>query len=166
MDAPLSHLASEFYAWTWWASEREGCRIDLGGQLGVIDFWVDDRITFRDPDDDKPRAVLTGESPSTTPEARAALGGGRVVKEIKLGLRREDREFVVGLRGKSMDLAGVKLPQMISGGAEEVLYDRMALYEELHAMLAGIFARFADERTAPAWREESLPAMRAWVAGG
>ncbi len=162
----LPHLVPEFLTWLWFASERDRGHADLGGELGHIDYWVDDRIAFRDVDSDKPRAVLTGENPSTAPEARAALGGGKVLREVRLVLKREDREFNVTLKGPNLDLAGVKLPQLIKGAAEEVMYDRMALYEELHFMIAGLFRRFAAERATELWAEQTLPAVRAWVAGG
>ena len=68
-----THLASEFYAWVWWSSEQRGGHFDLGENLGPVDLWVDDRIAFRNPDAQKVAAVLTGENPSTTLEARAAL---------------------------------------------------------------------------------------------
>jgi len=54
---------------------------------------------------------------------------------------------------------------MIKGAAEEVMYDRMALYEELHFMLTGLFHKFTGERCGNIWVDETLPAMRAWVAG-
>jgi len=163
--ALLPHLVPEFMTWLWFASERDGGSVLLSEELGRIDYWVDDRIAFRDMDSDKPRAVMTGENPSTSPEARAALAGGKVLRELRLVMRREDREFYVTLKGPHLDIQGVKLPQMIKGAAEEVMYDRMALYEELHFMLTGMLKRFSVERTSDAWAESTLPAMRAWVGG-
>ena len=58
--AALPHLTAEFFVWLWFASEREGGSMDVGEGVGLIDFWVDERLSFRSPDEDKPRAVLTG----------------------------------------------------------------------------------------------------------
>jgi hypothetical protein len=162
----LPHLVPEFLTWLWYASERDRGTANLGEEIGSIAYWVDDRIAFRDVESDKPRAVLTGENPASAPEARAALSGGKVLRELRLVLRRDDREFTCTLRGPHLDLQSVKLPQMIKGAAEEVLYDRMALYEELYFMIAGLMQRFAVERASEVWVEQTLPGMRAWISGG
>lgn len=160
----LTHLPAEFLTWLWFTSESSGGVMQLGPELGAIIVYVDDRISFRALEDDKPRAVLTGENASDTLEARAALAGGRVVKDLRLALKREDREYSVTLKGTLLDLSAAKLPGMVKGNVEEVLYDRMYLYEELHTLVAALLRVFAQARTSDAWREETLPAMRAWVA--
>ncbi len=160
----LNHLPSEFLTWLWWISERDGGNLNLGPELGTILVYVDDRIAFRGVEDDKPRAVMTGENASSTLEARAALAGGRVVKELRLAIKREEREYSVVLKGLYLDISGAKLPGLVKGAVEEVLYDRMYLLEELSFIEAGLLQRFARERTSPGWRDETLPAMRAWVA--
>ena len=59
----------------------------------------------------------------------------------------------------------LKLPQVVGGDGEEALYDRMALYEELHFILVAFLNRFAAERTGPTWEASTLPMMRRWVSG-
>jgi hypothetical protein len=67
--------------------------------VGAIHLWVDDRLAFRRPEDTKVTAVMTGENPAASLEARAALAGGKVLQEIRVGLRRDDREFFFTLKG-------------------------------------------------------------------
>lgn len=97
-----AHVAGELYVWLWWASEQSGGAFDLPDPVGRITLWVDDRLAFRRPDDSKVTAVITGENPSTTLEARAALAGGKVLQELRIGLRRDDREFFVTQDRKSV----------------------------------------------------------------
>lgn len=161
----LEHLPSEFLTWLWWVTELNGGRINLGGELGGIEVWVDDRIAFRSMSDDKNRAVITSENASSTREARAALAAGRVVKELRLQLKRQDREFTFVLRGPHLDLVGAKLPGTVkNGGMAEVLYDRIYLYEEVHFVFTGLLRHFAEQRTSPDWKDQVVPAMKAWVA--
>lgn len=158
----LAHLPAEFMTWLWYASVRDGGSMNLGGDIGWIDVWVDDRIAFRAAGDDRPRAVMTGENAAEALESRAALAGGRVVKEVRVAIRREDREFGVTLRNETLDMAQMKLPSTMTG--DEAIYERMALYEELAYLVAGLLRVFARERTAEDYRETTLPRMRAWVA--
>ena len=84
------HIASDFYLWLWYRSETGGGHLDLGEEVEV-DFWVQERLSFRVVGEQRVSAVMTGEHPSGSPEARAALAGGKVLRDIRLALRREDQ---------------------------------------------------------------------------
>ncbi len=161
----LPHVASEFYAWVWWASEQRGGVFQLGDELGQVDVWVDERLAFRSPEDTKVSAVMTGENPSASIEARAALAGGKVLQEVRLGLRRDDREFFVTLKGPAAHLQGLKLPQVVTDGDAEVVFERLHLYEEAVLIVGGLFRAYAEARNGPAWGDEVLPGLRAWILG-
>lgn len=161
----LPHLSSEFYVWLWWASEVQGAAFDLADPVGRIDLWVDERLAFRSANDTKVTAIMTGEAPSTSLEARAALAGGKVLQDLRIGFRRDEREFTVTLKGPNLHLSGAKLPQVVSDGIDEVLYDRMFLYAELTLVVSALYRQFAEKRVSDVWDAEVLPALRAWVSG-
>ena len=164
----VPHLAGEFYTWLWWSSERRGSAFDLPAPVGAVDVWVDERLAFRPPEEAKLAAVLTGENPAATLEARAALAGGKVLQEIRVGVRREDREFFVTLKGPAMHLTALKLPQVVGqegGGSEEALFERVHLYDELCFVLAGLLREFARVRNGATWQDEVLPGLRDWILG-
>ncbi len=161
------HVASEFFLWLWYQSETGQGRVDLGETGGKVEFWVDDRIAFRAVGEEKVSAVMTGENPSLSPEARAALAGGKVLRDLRLALRREDREYFVTLKAPRIEIAAAKLPGLVKSGDEgEVLYERMFLYEELHFVLGGMFRAFAEARCGDTWRNQTVPDLRRWVAAG
>ncbi len=160
-----SHTAGEFYVWLWWASEGQSGTFDLPDPVGRVDVWVDERIAFRNPEEQKVVAVMTGENPSASLEARAALAGGKVLQDLRIGARRDDREFFVTLKGPNMHFQGLKLPQVVSEGGEEVLYERMHLYDELCLIVAGLFKEWSALRTTAEWDQSILPELRRWVTG-
>ncbi len=159
------HVASEFYLWLWFRSDTGGGKIDFPDDTGGgVEFWVDDRLAFRAVGEDRVSAVLTGDNPGTSPEARAAVAGGKVLRDIKLALRRGDREYQVVLRGPRLEVSAAKLPGLLKGGDEaELLYERAFLYEELHFILAGLFRTFAGVRCSPAWQSHVLPDLCRWA---
>ncbi len=161
----VPHVAGEFYTWLWWRSEVDGAHFALPDPVGDVELWVDERLAFRNPDDTRVSAVMTGENPAATLEARAALAGGKVLQELRFGLRREDREYFATLKGPAMHLQATKLPQVVTDGGEEVLYERVHLYEELCFVLAGLFRAFCAVRTDSAWQDDVLPALHDWVLG-
>jgi hypothetical protein len=164
--AAMPHLTAEFFVWLWFASEREGGSLDVGGDVGAMDFWVDERLSFRSPDEDKPRAVLTGENTSSSAEARAALASGKVVRDLQLHIRREEREYTVTLRGDHLDVCGLKFPQHSVEGEDELLYERMFLYEDVWHAIRALYRCFAQERVSDVWHKETLPAIRTFALTG
>lgn len=159
----LPHHAAEFYTWLWWSTEQQEGVFDLGEPIGRVDVWVDERLAFRTPSDSKVTAVLTGDNPSTTLEARAALAGGKVLEELRLGIRRDDREYAVTLKGAPMYFARLKLPQVLMEGEDSVIFDRMHLYEEVESVIGGLVRAFAAVRAAGEWESTTLPTIRQWV---
>jgi hypothetical protein len=157
------HVASEFYLWLWYTSDTSGGTLPLGDE-GEVQFWVDDRLAFRAAGEDKVSAVLTGENPGSSLEARAAVRGGKVLRDVRLAVRREGREYTVTLRGPGVEITAARVPGLLKGGDEaELLYERMFLYEELHWLVAQLFRRFAEERVSEGWRTRTVPALRAWL---
>ena len=158
----LPHLAGEFLLWLWWASDRQSGLFELGEPWGTVELWVDARLVFEGGESGS--ATVTGENPSTSLEAKAAVAGGKMPKEIRFGMRRDDREFLFSLRGSMLDIASAKVPQVVKGDGPEALYDRMYLYEELYGVVSSLLAQFARSRTATTWSEAEAPAIRAWLA--
>ena len=166
----VPHIAPEFYTWLWYRSDQSGGVFDLeatgaGDAVGRIECWVDNRLAFRVPGDKKVSAVLTGDNPAESLEAKAALFGGKVLHEIRLRIKRDDRDFAVTLKGSEVHLTRVSLPQTLQESDEEAIYDRMFLYDELVFILRGLFQAFTAERLSSVWADETVPAMRAWVEG-
>lgn len=138
------YIVSVFYAWLWFVGETRGS-LPLGESEDVAQLWVDDRLVFRAQGAMRPSTTLTGENPSSAPEARAALLGGKMVQDVRLALRRDDREYTVTLRGPRMEIQQAKLPGMLKGGDDaEMLYERMFLYEELQWLVSRLFLTFAE----------------------
>jgi hypothetical protein len=175
MIGVIPHLSSEFMLWLWWASdingslynfevfEEEEQSVSLDDDLDSIEIWLDDRITMRHADDTRVSNVMTGDTIASAPEAKVAIAGGKVVQEIRMGMRRDDREFVFGLKGGELALHGVRLPMVVSDGFEEVIYDRFALLTELETVLAKLFNDFARLRTSERWNGEIVPNIRSWL---
>lgn len=161
----IPHLASDFYTWLWWASEvREGV-FELPDPVGRIDLWVDTRLAFRNPADTKVSTVLTGENPSTSLEARAALMGGKVLQELAIGMRRDDREYAFMLKGAGIEISRAKLPGLMAENEDGAVFDRMFVYDELFLVLGALFREFGAVRASSAWVEQVVPSIRAWIRG-
>lgn len=173
------HLASEFMLWLWWISDVNGSVYNFStpnpsddepddgeddedeessvslneSEMESIELWLDDRISMRIPEDYRPSNVMTGETVSRAPEAKVAILGGKVVHEIRMGFRCDDREYSVGLKGPELMLHGVKFPSVIEEDNDSTVCERMYLVEELEKALQSLFRDFVEVRTSNTWKK-------------
>jgi len=160
----LPHLASDFFAWLWFTTEAGGGHVDLNGK--EIQIWVDDRISFRSPSEEAARSVLTGTDAPRGREARAALGGGKVIREFRLRIAWDDREYGVTLTAPSLDMRGLLLPPLPEdvGDDADLLYARMEAVEAIWSVIGELYRRFAEVRTSDVWKDEVVPGVAEWLA--
>ena len=144
----LPHLAPEFYTWLWFSSETAGGIFALPDADGVpVEVWVDERLSFRNP------------------EARAALASGKVINDIQLQIKTDERAYSLSLKGEGMDISGLKLPPHSGDGYQALFYERMYFVQDVYRMLELFYVAFARLRTHSAWEETIVPAMREWLLG-
>ena len=127
----VPHITSEFLLWLWWYSEHREGLFRLPEPVGDVTLWIDDRLAFRRPSDSRLTAVMTGDNPSASLEARAALAGGKVLHELRIGIKRDEREFFVTLKGPSLHFQATKLPPVVETSDEEPIHSRLYFYDEL-----------------------------------
>lgn len=157
-------LGKEWLTWLWYRSDRqEGLfRPDGGGE--PFELWFDDKLVLdASIENVKEVSSVRGESPTETAEAKAALSMGKKVAEAKLRVVLDQREWVVGVKGEELALAGMKVPALLSREEDEKLLERLELVEELELVLDRLYAEFVNLRLdAERWRSE-VAAMRQWV---
>jgi len=160
----LPHLSSDFFAWLWYTTEISGGHLELNG--AELQIWVDDRLSFRSPSEEQAGALLTGSDAPRGAEAKAALSAGKVIRELRLRIAWQDREYGVTLAGPGLDMRGLTLPPVPGevGDEADVLYARMEAVEQLWRVIATLYQRFAKVRTTDAWSDEVLPGVVTWLS--
>lgn len=140
-----AHLGSEFLLWLWWRSELDDASFPLPAPVGRVSAWIDGRIVFRTSTGAKPAVVLTSENPSSSREAKVTLQTGKVLHEVCIGVKRDDREYLAIIQADGT-VKGLKMPQVLSEKEEEAVIDRLFLYEEFMLILKALFAKFSEDR--------------------
>lgn len=152
------HVGHEFLLWLWRVSAVGG-RLHLSDRVGAVDIWVDDRLVFRDQGESKPVVVLTGENPAAGETARTALLSGKALREIRIGMRRDDREYHATLDGE-LTIKGLDLPTAVSEDLESTLLDRKFLFEEFASVLRAAFEQYCSRRLDGSYRAD----LEAWLS--
>lgn len=181
LDGKGFQLGSDFLTWIWLQSETtdgvfrvlEGQdrptnaetsddEVELTERLRHADLtlWIDDRLMLREIDREQPETTLvTGQAPSTAPEARRGLALGKRPVDVRIGLQLNDLECVVGLQATpdGPRISSPKIPFTVKNGRDERLFERIALLDLLHTTVAHLFRQFFLDRTSPAWADRIEP---------
>lgn len=160
----FAFLGREFLTWLIWRVDRgEG---EFAAPEGAFSVAFGGRVRLKAMAGDATDVAMRGPSPAHGIGARAGVGAGQTVREAEMRIARGEREWRFTLLADTFDLRGVKLPALLTEEEDDRFLERMALLDELDAMIRTAFAEFLRERTRPAWPRSTLPALRDWVADG
>lgn len=166
------HINAEFFVWLLYCSEiGEDREIIRSEKLGEIELIIQDRLSFRDPQQEKDRAVISGEDAPNSAETKAALISGKTLQDVKLMFRMAQATYLLTLKGDNFDISGLKQAsseidqiQMEDGDSREaMLLLRMQEYEDIWGLIGQLFREFVIERTKDSWYTGTLQEMRKWV---
>ena len=158
-----THLAPEFMLWLWWRSERDDGMFALGGELGDVEVWQDDRMVLASSAVNAQTDTFRGGHPATSAEAREALRLGKLPIQAKVGVVRGAQRWDATIKAHDLGLSGVKIPAVLSREDDELLAERMLLLGQLCAVLDALMVAFVRERKAADW-PATHEAIRAWAA--
>ena len=158
-------LGPEFLTWLWFRTETQTGPFDLGGENGVFSLWFEDKLVVGSTAVDAQENLFKGGHPATSLEARTALRLGKLASEAKLRLVRETHEWAFTFRAKDLSIGSVRIPAVLASEADDRLYERMYLLEQLDGMLKGLYGQFLRLRMSAEWTTQELPRLQKWVAG-
>lgn len=166
-------LGREFLTWLWCQAETKKGKITLqkwnDGPSRDIEIWIDDLISLESSSSKIHEHQMKGGNPSHSQEATVALAGGKMVKDLKIGLRMDGvGEFTAMLKSEDLNPRSLRLPEddpaaMKVDGDETSVHRRVRLVQVFYRMLDGLFAQFLEERASDHWQERGLPELRSWI---
>lgn len=159
-------LGGEFLTWLWFRSDQQGGVFNLGGELGEVEVWFDDRLVVSSLAVDAQENLFKGGHPTSSAEAMTALKKGKKASEAKLRAIKGAKEWSFILKAEGLQVGSVKIPAVLSKEYDDKFYERMMLLEELDQMVKALFRQFLLLRVTPAWEDEEIPAIQRWVADG
>lgn len=157
-------LGNEFLLWLWFAGDVTGGRHELGDG-GVVEVSLESQLKLTDPLSARESISMRGEDPFGSPEADQALKNGKLPAKVLVRLKQGETEWIATLNGPALALSGIKLPALLDEAADEPLFERLRLLEQLDDLVHELYRQFLSVRLSPSWASELLPAMQSWVAG-
>lgn len=142
----FSYLSREFLTWLWFESHRKGSLVHLEG-TGQLRVDFARRLSLESGGAARERSAVTADLPTLAGEAHAALRAGKKVASTTLLLDVGERHFEVSVDAETFTFRGVKLPTVLATSDVERLDERLALLDELEAILDGLYVAFARLRS-------------------
>lgn len=180
MSESKSFLNKEFLTWIWYFAEKNTGTIrfsppkslDFGGQKPPTDFylWIDDKIILEATQRGSQNTVqhsLKGGDPSKSPEACLALLGGKIVKEIKIGIKiLPFGDFTATLNGADLNPRSLTLPKATDESGEnpqDPFIFRINAARLFIAALDHLVSVFIAERMRDDFETEVIPKLSSWI---
>ena len=164
--AEKSFLGTEFLTWLWFRSLRDKGEFKIEGLEGDAPLFVymEDRLALDNLVADGGQAdAFKGGTPAESAEAHTALRLGKKASDARLRIAWGDRDWTCTLKGRTLDLSGIKLPAQLQKVEDDRFFERMELLEDLDVILTGLYRSFLDSRLGDSWGDE-LKAIQQWVA--
>lgn len=165
-------LGREFLTWLLYRAEEEGGRVVVGGD--VVEIALGDRVVLQEQGERAARLTLVDEG-DMSPELGAGLRRGKLIDRARISVTRSERRFELTLDGGLLTYDALRCPPLGDrdptlgddprAAFENDLFLRLADVEEIAGLLDALFAAFCETRAGSGWHAETLPALRAWVAG-
>ena len=155
-------LGSEFLTWLWFFVDCHDGLVTIE-DVGHVEVIFDDQMTLDAYLAETQRNELRGGAPAYSPEALTALRQGKRPIKAKLRVVRDGREWAFTFKAETFDLAAIKLPALLTEGADEQFWERMYLAEEIEGIVSALYRLFLTARLSDQWEEQFVGAMKAWI---
>lgn len=160
-------LGYEFLTWLWFMIENEQ------GQLKACDpefrsLSMGNRIVLENSRNDTRETLTIKGDEAKLEEGVMALKKGAVVTELHLVCKAAELVCRFSIKGESMTLSGVKLPETgpVETGAdlEGVLLEKTYLLERFGKMVERLYEQFLKQRLSNDWTRKTVPKIKRWIA--
>lgn len=155
-------LGRDFLLYLWWKSDVTGGTFELQG-FGEVTLTLESHIVLERKVDVIEQTRMKGPDPSSTKVAKEALRYGKLPTRAALRILHEEREYAFVLVADEFTLRQVKLPALLTEETDEQFTERMTLLATLESMLDALYHELLSLRLSPSFRDEVLPAMRAFA---
>jgi hypothetical protein len=161
------YVGHEFLTWLWFVMENDPQSIkDENGRPVSLDMGG--RIVLENSRQEAIETITIKGNESELEEGRLALRNGAVVTEMNLYCRIDGPLWTFTLKGESLDLSGLKIPENEKSekadDLEGTILLRIASYETIISLIHHIFRKFLTLRISDQWDKKTAPNIRKWVA--
>lgn len=157
----------DFLTWLWFRAETESSGVDVNGH-GLVYLWVDELLKMESLSSESKENIIRSGDVANCAEAVAALSVGKKATSARFGMRKGDFEWFFTIDGATLDVKGMKIPQVLSDEDEDpfegTLLVRLGHVRDCMDVLDALFGEYVALRAGDGWEKTELPAMSRWIS--
>jgi len=159
-------LGNEFLTWLWFIVENDSERLKKI-EKDLVYLNIGNRIVLENKINDAVETITILGDDAGLEEGIISLGKGAVVTEINLLYKSGDNEWRFTIKGESMNISNLKIPETaIVESSEEIegmVLEKAYLYEKATELIDNLFNEFIKLRVSGKWTESVVPQIRKWT---
>lgn len=160
-------LGNEFLTWLWFTMETDQARLRQY-HPDLESLHVGSRMVLENKQNGVKETITIKGDEADMEEGLVALRKGGVVTEMHLAYRSGAQQWQFSLKGESLNISDLKLPETGAQEAPEdlegIVIERVHLAETVISLVNALFASFVKQRISAAWPNDCVPRIRKWVS--
>ncbi len=159
-------LGHEFLTWLWFLMENDREFLQRAvPDLTALD--IGNRIVCENRLHEGVETVTIKGDDAGLEEGMLALKKGAVVTELNLSYTAGDNQWNFTLKGESLNVSNLKLPQTAPDKSgddlEGAVLEKSYLYEKVLELVDILYKRFIEIRISEEWNEKAAPQIGEWI---
>jgi hypothetical protein len=159
-------LGNEFLTWLWFIIET-GPKQLRQHDADLVSITVGNRMVLENTRNNAKETVTIKGDNAGLEEGRLAIKKGAAVAEIHLSYKTGPQHFEFNLKGESLNISGLKLPE--TGAVETpedlegVVLEKIYLIEKVVELVNRLFSHFVHLRLSNTWDRQTKAQIRKWA---
>lgn len=160
-------LGNEFLTWLWFMIET-----DLSSfrqhDPDLVSLTVGNRLVLENRRNNAKETVTIKGDNASMEEGLLAITKGAAVTEIHLSYKTGAQRWQFGLKGESLNISNLKLPETgpveTPEDLEGVVMEKAYLVEKVIGLINTLFSHFVKLRVSNTWPNQTVSQIRKWAS--
>ena len=160
-------LGNEFLTWLWFMIETDQNRLRRYDP-DLVSLNIGSRLVLENTHNNAKETVTIKGEDANLEEGLLALKKGAVVTEIHLSYKTGAQHWQFSLKGESLNISNLKLPETgpveTPEDLESVVIEKSYLVEKVIGLINNLFSHFVKLRLSNKWRNQTVSQIRKWAS--
>ncbi len=159
-------LGYEFLTWLWFVIEKDRNKL-IKLEKDPISLGIGNRLVLENRLNDTVESITIKGDDAGLEEGILSLRKGAVVTELNLSYKSGDQEWRFTIKGESLDLSSLKVPDTgpieSREDIEGAVIEKAFMYDKVIRFIDNIFNAFIKLRVSNDWNNAVVPAIKKWI---
>jgi hypothetical protein len=160
-------LGNEFLTWLWFMIETDQNRLRRYDP-DLVSLNIGSRLVLENTRNNAKETITIKGEDANLEEGLLSLKKGAVVTEIHLSYKSSAQHWQFSLKGESLNISNLKMPETGSVETPEDLegavIEKAYLMEKVIGLVNNLFSHFVKLRVSDEWRNQTVSLIRKWAS--